>query len=66
MFGGLHTEMYAFNVLGDMLDNSGWTGALTQANVASYNMAVFFPEGVRDPSSSSSDSLKLSCAYPQS
>lgn len=34
--------MYAFNVLGDMLDNSGWTGALTQANVASYNTAVFF------------------------
>jgi hypothetical protein len=39
MFGGLHIEMNALKVLGDLLDSSGWTGALTQANVASSGTA---------------------------
>ena len=34
MCGGLHIEMNAFKVLGDLFDTSGWTGALTQANIA--------------------------------
>lgn len=28
MFGGLHIEMAALKTLGDLLDGSGWTGAL--------------------------------------
>jgi hypothetical protein len=32
MFGGLHIEMNALKLLGDLLDSSGWTGALTQAS----------------------------------
>ena len=39
MFGGLHIEMNALKVLGDLLDSSGWTGALTQANIASSGTA---------------------------
>lgn len=42
MFGGLHIEMYALKVLGDLLDSSGWTSALTQANVASSGTADSF------------------------
>ena len=38
-FGGLHIEMNALKVLGDLLDSSGWTGALTQANIASTGTA---------------------------
>lgn len=36
MFGGLHIDL---KVLGDLLDSSGWTGALTQANIASSGTA---------------------------
>jgi hypothetical protein len=35
MLGGLHTEMALWNTLGDLLDGSGWTAALTDAEVAS-------------------------------
>jgi hypothetical protein len=42
MFGGLHIEMNALKVLGELLDGSGWTGALTQANVASSGTADSF------------------------
>ena len=39
LFGGLHIEMAALKVLGDLLDSSGWTEALVQAGVASPGMA---------------------------
>ena len=35
MFGGLHIEMAALRSLGSLLEDSGWTGALTEAGVAS-------------------------------
>ena len=31
MFGGLHIEIAALKALGDLLENSDWTGALIQA-----------------------------------
>lgn len=34
MFGGLHIEMAFLKVIGDWLDESGWTAALVEANVA--------------------------------
>lgn len=34
MFGGLHIEMAALKTLGDLLEGSGWTGALVKAGVA--------------------------------
>ena len=34
MLGGLQTEMALWNTLGDVLVGSGWTAALTQADVA--------------------------------
>lgn len=34
MLGGLHTEMAALRTIGDILDGSGWTDALTQADIA--------------------------------
>ena len=42
MIGGLHIVMALWNVLGDLLDASGWTMALTEANVASSGIADSF------------------------
>ena len=37
--GGLHTEMALWNVLGDLLEGSGWTSALSEAEVSSAGTA---------------------------
>ena len=42
MFGGLYIEMAAFKVLGKWLETSGWTRALSQAEVASSGTADSF------------------------
>ena len=42
VLGGLHIEMTAWRTLGDLLDGSGWTRAITQANVASSGTADSF------------------------
>ena len=42
MLGGLHTEMALWNTLGDILEGSGWTTALTEAEVASSGIAASF------------------------
>ena len=42
MFGGLHIEIAAFKVLGEWLEASVWTYALTQADVASSGTADSF------------------------
>ena len=39
MLGGLHTEMALWSTLGDILDGSGWTSALTESEVASSGVA---------------------------
>ena len=42
MFGGLHIEMAALKAIGNLLDSSGWAGALVQANVATSGTADSF------------------------
>lgn len=42
MIGGLHIEMAALKMLGDLLEGSGWTGALVKADVASPGKADSF------------------------
>ena len=42
MMDGLHIEMALWNTLGDVLEASGWTDALTEAEVASSGIADFF------------------------
>lgn len=42
MFGGLHTEMATFKVIGEWLEASGWTYALSQADVATSGTADSF------------------------
>jgi len=37
--GGLHIEMALWNTLGDILDSSGWTTALTESGVTSSGIA---------------------------
>ena len=41
-FGGLHVEIAAFRMLGDLLKDSGWTGALTEAEIATAGTAESF------------------------
>ena len=42
MMGGLHLEMALWNTLGDVLEVSGWTTALAEAEVASSGTADSF------------------------
>ena len=42
MFGGLHVEMTAFKSIGTLLKDSGWTGALVEAEVTSSGTADSF------------------------
>lgn len=42
MFGGLHIEMACFRILGDILRDSGWTGALIEAEIATSGTAESF------------------------
>ena len=42
LFGGLHIEMALWNTLGDLLECSGWTTALCEADVASSGTADSF------------------------
>ena len=42
IFGDLHVEMAFLKALGERLDGSGWTSALSEANVASAGTADSF------------------------
>ena len=42
MFGGLHLEMALWSTLGDLLEGSGWTNALVEAEIASSRVAESF------------------------
>ncbi len=42
MFGGLNIEMTALKMLGDLMEGSGWIGALVQAEVATSGTANSF------------------------
>lgn len=42
MFGGLHLEMGLWNVLGDLLESSGWTTAIIEAEIATSGVAESF------------------------
>ena len=40
--GGLHIEMAALKAIGNWLEDSGWTSALTEAGIASSGKADSF------------------------
>ena len=40
--GGLHTEMALWKTLGDVLEGSGWTNALTEDEIASSGIVDSF------------------------
>ena len=42
MLGGLHIDMALWSTLGDILQSSGWTSALTESGVASSGTADSF------------------------
>ena len=42
MFGGLHIEMALWTTLGNFLDGSGWTKAISEAEIASTGTADSF------------------------
>ena len=39
MFGGLHIEIAALKIIGDWLDSSGWTTAISSAGIATGGVA---------------------------
>ena len=39
MFGGMHIETAALKSIGTLLKDSGWTGALVEAEIASSETA---------------------------
>ena len=45
LMGGLHIEMAVLSVLGDWLADSGWVGALVEAEIASAGVADSFLKG---------------------
>ncbi|KAJ8357901.1 hypothetical protein AAFF_G00056470 [Aldrovandia affinis] len=44
MFGGLHIEMAALKSIGTLLQDSGWTGALVEAGIASPGDSRFISD----------------------
>lgn len=42
MLGGLHLEMALWNTLGDFLEGTGWTTAITEADIATSGVADSF------------------------
>ena len=42
MFGGLHIEMAALKSIGTLLQSSGWTSAIVEADIASSGTAESF------------------------
>ena len=42
MLGGLHTEMALWSTLGDILEESGWTSAIAEAEIATPGVADSF------------------------
>ena len=42
MFGGLHIEMALWTTIGSFLDGSGWTTAISEAEIASIGTADSF------------------------
>ena len=42
MLGGLHIEMALWRMVGSLLEDSGWTGVITEAEVASAGTADSF------------------------
>ena len=47
MFGGLHLEMAALKSLGTLLEDSGWTGAIVKAGLASFGTANSFSDCIK-------------------
>ena len=39
MMGGLHREMLIFNILGDLLESSGWTTIVNKAGITTSGWA---------------------------
>ena len=63
MFGGLHIEMAILKVLGDLLDESGWTGALTQAGIAGAGTADSFLKAAHVTRTRRAHQVTASCLY---
>ncbi len=63
MFGGLHIEMAALKILGDLLEGNGWTGALVQAGVATPGTADSLQEASHVTHTRRAYKVTASCLY---
>jgi hypothetical protein len=46
--GGLHIEIAALQILGDWLEDSGWTSSMAEANIASSGVVKYFMKATND------------------
>ena len=47
MLGGFHIKMTLLKYIGDLLNRSGWTSAISQSNIATPGTATCFPKASR-------------------
>ena len=64
MFGGLHSEMGIWKILGHYLASSGWTIPLTDAGIATVDAADSFLKTSHLTRTRRAHQLTCSIAYP--
>ena len=63
MFGGLHIEMAAFKLIGDLLKGSGWVTALSEADIASIGTSKSFLTASNLAKTRQAHPITASCLY---
>ena len=63
MFGGLHIEIASFRSLGTLLQDSGWTAALVEADVATSGTADSFLSASNVTKTHKAHQITAACLY---
>ena len=63
LLGGLHIEMVALKMLGDWLEDSGWTSALVEARIANPGVANSFVKALNVKRARRAHQLTASALY---
>ena len=63
MFGGLHIEMAALKSIGTLLQSSGWTSAIVEADIASSGTAESFLSASSVTRTRQAHQITASCLY---
>ena len=63
MFGGLHIEMAALKSIGTLLQSSGWTSAIVEADIASIGTEESFLSASSATRTRQAHQITASCLY---